>query len=96
MRQEMLYLSVAMCLIFFGVWQTVSFAESSDTYCRDQLLKREEALRQAKAAVQLKLNRMYERMNKMKMRISELESGLTQIDNRLHGVGQAIVAIDKW
>lgn len=67
----------------------------SQQCCREELLKRESNLREAKFLVQQKLNRMYERMNRMKMRTAELENGLTQIDDHLKKTSSAIVDLDK-
>lgn len=96
MRQKMLYLMAGSCLLFQTVF-VLSYAQCppSQQSCRDELLKREDNLRQAKASVQTKLNRMYERINRMKMRAAELENGLTQIDDHLKRVGMAIVDLNK-
>ncbi|MBX9877310.1 MAG: hypothetical protein K2Y22_02525 [Candidatus Obscuribacterales bacterium] len=69
--------------------------DTSSSCQRDELLKRETYLREAKSQIQLKLNRTYERINKMKMRAAELENGLTQIDDHLRKVSSAIVELDR-
>lgn len=62
---------------------------------RDELLKRESSLREAKSQIQLKLNRTYERINRMKARAAELENGLAQIDEHLKKVSSAIVELER-
>ena len=95
MRQNMLYLMAGLCLVLNSLVGVTCYGQISEPCRRDELLRRETNLRDAKSAVQLKLNRMYERMNKMKMRIAELENGLTQIDDHLKKVSSAIVDLDK-
>lgn len=92
MRQRMLYLTVVSLLVLHSC---AAVCYGSQKSCREELLKRENHLREAKSIVQLKLNRIYERMNRMKVRTAELETGLTQIDDHLKRVGLAIVDLDK-
>lgn len=96
MRQRMLYL-IAGSLLVLNSCAAVCYGQgtSSQQACRDELLKRENRLREAKAQVQVKLNRMYERMNRMKTRTTELENGLAQIDDHLKRVNLAIVDLGK-
>lgn len=96
MRLRVLYVMAGLCLVHSAfVGPSFGQGNPSREYCRQDLLKRESNLREAKAAIQLKLNRMYERMNRMKMRTIELENGLTQIDDHLRRVASAITDMDK-
>ncbi len=95
MRQRMLYLLAGAFLVLHSCGALSYGQGTSQQVCRDVLLRRETNLKEAKAVVQQKLNRMYERMNRMKMRTAELENGLTQIDDHLKKVSLAIVDLDK-
>jgi len=96
MRLRMLYLMAGLCLVHSAfIPSCYAQGNPSREFCRQELLKRETNLREAKAALQLKLDRMYERLNRMKTRTTELENGLTQIDDHLKRVGSAIVDLDK-
>lgn len=95
MRLRMLYLMAGLCLVHSAFIPCYGQGTPSREYCRQELLRRESTLKEAKAALQVKLNRMYERMNRMKLRTTEMESGLAQIDDHLRRVGSAIVDMDK-
>ncbi len=97
MRREMFYQVTGTVLVLQAMAGVACFGQgdNSSSCRRDELLKRESYLREAKSQIQLKLNRTYERINKMKARATELENGLTQVDEHLRKVSSAIGELDR-